>query len=188
MQAEAIDAPEAGVPHDGVKRKQILDGARAVFLNAGFDGASMSDIARGAGVSKGTLYVYFDSKEQLFEALIREDRKQQAEHLVPTVEPRDAREFLGFYGRRLIEIMTRPEMLACHGIRVLSARLAKLAEAGELEIDDAELAAQHFCELCKAGLFNRAMFCSDTVIEREEIGPRIDAAVEVFMRAYGRRG
>jgi AcrR family transcriptional regulator len=212
MQAEAIEAPEGAGSHDGVKRKQILDGARAVFLNDGFDGASMSDIARGAGVSKGTLYVYFESKEQLFEALIREDRKQQAERMVPAVEPRDAREFLGFYGRRLIEIMTRPEMLAqvrlviaattkfprigraffeagpCHGVRVLSARLAKLAEAGELEIEDAELAAQHFAELCKAGLFNRAMFCADVIIQPEEIGPRIDAAVEVFMRAYGRRG
>ena len=69
---------------------QIMDGARTVFLRDGFDGASMNDIARVAGVSKGTLYVYFDSKEQLFEALIREDRKQQAERLVPSASRDDA--------------------------------------------------------------------------------------------------
>ena len=37
------------------KRRQILDGARKVFLNLGFDGASMGEIARACGVSKGTL-------------------------------------------------------------------------------------------------------------------------------------
>jgi len=47
---------------DGAKRRQIMDGARAVFLAQGFDAASMGDIARKAGVSKGTLYVYFDSE------------------------------------------------------------------------------------------------------------------------------
>ena len=45
-----------------------MEGARQVFLSQGFDAASMGEIARRAGVSKGTLYVYFDSKERLFEA------------------------------------------------------------------------------------------------------------------------
>src|ERR1700750_995066 len=44
---------------DTSKRRQILDGARKVFMDLGFDGASMGEIARSAGVSKGTLYVYF---------------------------------------------------------------------------------------------------------------------------------
>ena len=47
------------------KRRQILDGARKVFMNLGFDGASMNEIARAAGVSKGTLYVYFADKNRL---------------------------------------------------------------------------------------------------------------------------
>ena len=44
------------------------DGARTVFLDLGFDGAHMGEIARSAGVSKGTLYVYFADKHRLFEA------------------------------------------------------------------------------------------------------------------------
>ena len=66
---------------DSAKRRQILDGARAVFLADGFDAASMNEIARAAGVSKGTLYVYFDSKDELFAALIREEKREQAEQI-----------------------------------------------------------------------------------------------------------
>ena len=47
----------------------------------GFDAASMGEIAREAKVSKGTLYVYFDSKEALFAALIDETKRATAERL-----------------------------------------------------------------------------------------------------------
>ena len=58
---------------DSSKRRQILDGARKVFMDLGFDGASMNEIARAAGVSKGTLYVYFADKSRLFEAMVEEE-------------------------------------------------------------------------------------------------------------------
>src|ERR1700752_3143493 len=64
--------PAAG--QDPAKRQQIIEGARRVFIDMGFDAASMNDITREAGVSKGTIYVYFASKEELFEALIEEER------------------------------------------------------------------------------------------------------------------
>jgi AcrR family transcriptional regulator len=70
-QAQVKLAPQTA--EDSAKRRQIVQGARAVFLERGFDAASMSDIARAAGVSKGTLYVYFADKEQLFEAIVREE-------------------------------------------------------------------------------------------------------------------
>src|ERR1043165_9423332 len=57
---------------DSAKRRQILDGAHKVFMDLGFDGASMGEIARVAGVSKGTLYVYFTDKSQLFGAVVEE--------------------------------------------------------------------------------------------------------------------
>src|SRR6478735_3824763 len=59
---------------DPAKRKQILDGARRAFMKYGFDAASMNDITREAGVSKGTLYVYFANKEELFAAMIESER------------------------------------------------------------------------------------------------------------------
>ena len=66
---------------DRAKRRQIMEGARTVFLAQGFDAASMGEIARQAGVSKGTLYVYFDSKEALFEAIVEEECRSTAEQL-----------------------------------------------------------------------------------------------------------
>jgi AcrR family transcriptional regulator len=52
--------PAAG--QDPAKRSQIIDGARRVFIEKGFEAASMNDITREAGVSKGTIYVYFANK------------------------------------------------------------------------------------------------------------------------------
>src|SRR5437763_16659123 len=62
---------------DSSKRRQMLDGARKVFMDLGFDGASMGEIARSAGVSKGTLYVYFADKNRLFEAIVEEEALEQ---------------------------------------------------------------------------------------------------------------
>ena len=57
---------------DFAKRQQIMAGAKRCFLKLGFEAASMSDIAAEAGVSKGTLYVYFESKERLFSVIVDE--------------------------------------------------------------------------------------------------------------------
>jgi AcrR family transcriptional regulator len=64
--AEAERPSRLAAGQDPVKRQQILEGANRVFSQMGFDAASMNDITREAGVSKGTIYVYFDSKEELF--------------------------------------------------------------------------------------------------------------------------
>src|SRR5262249_22377170 len=70
------------------KRRQIIEGARAVFLTQGFDAASMGEIARRAGVSKGTLYCYFQSKEELFAVVVQGSCSMQAEALL-ALDPSD---------------------------------------------------------------------------------------------------
>src|SRR5438132_14158471 len=82
------DKAEAQPREETAKCRQIIDGARAVFLAQGFDAASMGEIARQAGVSKGTLYVYFESKEELFAVVAREACKAQAETLL-ALDPDD---------------------------------------------------------------------------------------------------
>src|ERR1700721_4805477 len=76
-QAQVKVAPQ--MAQDSAKRRQIVEGARSIFLAQGFDAASMNDIARAAGVSKGTLYVYFANKEQLFQAIVHEECLVHAE-------------------------------------------------------------------------------------------------------------
>src|SRR5260370_32569947 len=80
-------APGTG-DEDSSKRRQIVEGARQVFLAQGFDAASMGEIARVAGVSKGTLYVYFKNKEELFEAIVGQQCRAQAEQIF-NLDPED---------------------------------------------------------------------------------------------------
>lgn len=211
MTAVVLRAGAGDAVQESAKRRQILDGARRVFLADGFDGASMNDIARVAGVSKGTLYVYFDSKEALFEALIRDDRKQQAERLMIPAGAADPRASLAAWGRELISLMTQPELIAqvriviaatgkfpnlgrafyesgpCYGETCLAARLEAWRTAGALEFADARRAARQFIDLCKSGIFSGCLFGVTETATAEEIGETVDAAVEVFMRAYGAR-
>ena len=53
------------------KRLALVDAALSVFSRVGFAAAKMDDVAEEAGVSKGTVYLYFDSKEQLFEGMVK---------------------------------------------------------------------------------------------------------------------
>jgi AcrR family transcriptional regulator len=213
--ATVADAPwtesAEGEALDGsAKRRQIMDGARTVFMAAGFDGASMNDIARVSGVSKGTLYVYFDSKERLFEALIREERRQQAERLTDfSLEDDDVRGSLFKFGCRLIEMMSRPDTLAhvrtviaasakfpqlgrafyeagpCFGANRLATYMRRMNDEGVLQIADVERAAWQFLELCQAGTFKPLMFRMIDELTTAQIEAGVSAGVEVFMAAYG---
>lgn len=124
MDAQTLDQ-DAGSRYDGsAKRRQIMDGARSAFLASGFDGASMNDIAREAGVSKGTLYAYFGSKEELFEAIIQAEYSQAAERLCAFKRGGEVREMLMDFGFRLISRMSDPDVMAfsrrCRGVREIS--------------------------------------------------------------------
>src|SRR5271167_4477456 len=123
MDLEALDQEAGGRSDGGAKRRQIMEGARQVFLSAGFDGASMNDIARAAGVSKGTLYAYFNSKDELFEAIIRGEYAQSAERLCIFRREGDVREMLTDFGVRLVGRMAEPSTLAL--ARVVLAAVEK---------------------------------------------------------------
>lgn len=63
-------SPRPTIPE--ARTTQILDAAMAVFAREGFAKARMDDIAEEAGLSKGTLYLYFDSKDALIAALLQQ--------------------------------------------------------------------------------------------------------------------
>ena len=79
-----------------------------MFLAQGFDAASMGAIAREAGVSKGTLYVYFKSKEELFEAIVEEQCRQQAEQIFAFDDQADIAAELKRVGADLARFLCRP--------------------------------------------------------------------------------
>ena len=106
---------------DSSKRRQILEGASRVFMDLGFDGASMGEIARAAGVSKGTLYAYFGSKDELFEAIIRAEKGQAAERLCAFRREGDVREMLTDFGVRLMQRICEPGTLALARVVIAAA-------------------------------------------------------------------
>ena len=77
----------------GEKRGAILEAALQVFARHGYAAARMSDIAAAAGVGKGTVYLYFSSKEDLlmgvFEARVNEILSMIDEMVVSRVSPRE---------------------------------------------------------------------------------------------------
>lgn len=73
------------------RRREVLDAALRVFLDAGFRGASLNAVSEEAGVTKGCLYHYFDSKEALLLALMRE-RAQDAGTLGNTFDHAESRD------------------------------------------------------------------------------------------------
>lgn len=192
------------------KRRQILDGARSVFMASGFDGASMGEIAKAAGVSKGTLYVYFDSKEALFEALTLEEKRCLAEALFQfDADDPDVRGALTRLGQSYLVHMIRPDHVAiirmvigatekfprfgqafyeagpAQGVARLTAYLDRHVAAGRLRHADTELAAKHFLHLCQAGLLTRLLFAAGGPVTEAEIGTRVTEAIRVFFAAYG---
>jgi AcrR family transcriptional regulator len=55
------------------RRKEIVDAARSVFARKGFSGAIVDEIAKDAGVAKGTVYLYFRSKKEIYRAVLHDD-------------------------------------------------------------------------------------------------------------------
>jgi AcrR family transcriptional regulator len=193
---------------DGSKRRQILDGGRKVFLDLGFDGASMGEIARAAAVSKGTLYVYFADKCALFEAILEEEALQHGQVVFNFDPARDAETTLKDFGRVYIHLLCRPgggsairtvmaiaERMPDVGrryyARVLDKTINRLSEylsahvaPGDLAIDDCDLAASQFMELCKASLFLPFVFQAAPAPSEERMEAVIASAVRLFLAAY----
>jgi TetR/AcrR family transcriptional regulator len=66
----AFDASERREARKAQSRSRILDAAREIFFRDGFMPANLDDVAKGAGVAKGTLYRYFENKAELYVAVL----------------------------------------------------------------------------------------------------------------------
>jgi AcrR family transcriptional regulator len=193
---------------DGSKRRQILDGASKVFMDLGFDGASMGEIARAAKVSKGTLYVYFADKSRLFEAIVEEETLEQSKLAFNFAPERDVATTLREFGQAYIQLLCRPgggsairTVMAIaermpdvgrryyeHVLENTTGRLASYLEAhvttNDLAIDDCRLAASQFMLMCQASLFLPFIFQAAPPPSSERIGQVIESATRMFLAAY----
>lgn len=196
----------------GRKFDQVLEGARAVFMAEGFEGASVDAIARTAGVSKATLYAYFPDKRLLFLEVVRAECLRQADAAMAEIDPDappeavlrfGARKIVDFYtsdfGRGVARLRasesdrfpelgrqfyeTGPEMARAR----ISAYLEAVCARGALTIPDIPLAADQFVKLCEADLHDRVTCGTRTRFTEAEIARVIDGAVAMFLARYAPR-
>ena len=170
------------------KRRAILAAATEVFLQHGYLGASMDEVAAKAGVSKQTVYKQFDNKERLFAEIVLGTSDQLMDGLfqayVDTLDgAADAREALRALAHRLLQNLTADSVLQLRrlviaeadrfpevcgawftsgferSLEALGQALTRLSDRGLLrELEDPTAAAYQFAGLVMYRPMNRAMF------------------------------
>lgn len=197
------------------KRQAILDAARTLFLQRGYAGTSMDDVAAHAHVSKQTVYAHFVDKKRLFTALITADiagSKTSSHPLIAAMPHSDhvERDLRDFARAHLADVM-QPELLRMRRMLIGEAeRFPDLAQAwyqagpqrscavfatwfetldqrGLLRVPDPLLAAQHFNWLILSIPVNTAMSVPlhGPVFTPHELNHYADEGVRVFLAAYG---
>jgi len=194
----------------GRKFDQVLDAARRAFMDEGYEGTSMDDIAAMAKVSKATVYSYFPDKNLLFiEAAKAEISRitQEAEEVAIQSAPLEvvlkftAGAIVNFYMSRFGQSLFRvcvseserfPELGQTFyeaGAKMGRARLSQYfadeTDRGTLKVDDPLLAADQFAELCRADLFQRVCFGLADTITAQDIERVINGAISTFLARYG---
>jgi AcrR family transcriptional regulator len=126
--------------------EEILDAAVELFGEQGFARTKLDDVARRAGVSKGTLYLYFDSKESLFREMVRT-------RIVSTVVQTEAiiRTHVGSYHDLLVTLASRTWQLvrdpaAARIIRVVHSELSNFPELARFYFEEVILRSRRALE------------------------------------------
>lgn len=200
-----------GRPKDLEKRAAILEAAKRLFPEHGFEGTSMDAVAAEAGVSKLTVYSHFGGKEALFIETIRCKCEGLLPHTLFEVDvAAPVRGQLLGVARAFFGLMMSEGALGMHRTLVASSqhspKLAKLFwEAGplqiqaalgdmlqkevvarQLDIADTRLAASQFFALLKGQHHARMLFgCGRPTPAEAEA--HLEATVDMFLRAYSPR-
>src|SRR5580700_9518392 len=187
------------------KRQAIIEAATALFLEQGYQGTSMDDIAATAAVSKQTVYKNFADKQQLFSDIVlgaalprmlagTDDLEAALKalarrYLATVMQPRLLQM------RRLIvaESGRFPDLARAYYERVpehvmtgLAAQFGDLAGRGLLRIDDPAVAAGHYAFLVLGLALDRAMFLGPGHgMSAAELDRQADEAARAFLAAYG---
>lgn len=191
-----------------VRQAAIVAAARAAFLEHGYASTSMSTIAAELGGSKGTLWAYFPSKEDLFAAVLDDVTSSFRQNLDDALRPgRDCRTTLLDFSERFLLKMLHPDSIRLQRLivgesgrfpeigRIFYARgpqfvLERLSdyirgrmEAGELRTDDPMQAAMNLVQLSQAQQSLR-LWGILGIPEAGEIHAHAVRTLDLFNRAY----
>jgi len=210
LSIEMIPAGTAGLDDAAtMRRKAFVDAARELFFANGYAGTTMSSIASKVGGSKTTLWTYFPSKEELFEAVVDDIVEQYGQTLaidLPLDEP--VLDVLRRFGNLLMTKLTATPILSLFRLVVGEAeRFPHLAETfyergprrgkaraaiwvgekmvrGELRMGDPMRAVQQFTGLCQSGIYQFAMLNLPESRDLSRLQDDVDAALDTFYRAW----
>ena len=188
------------------KRATIIKGATQVFINDGYEIASMDKIAEAAGVSKRTVYNHFESKEILFEAIVEDILEQRSNYNQIIYKP-DAslkEQLLEFAELEIFFIDTPHKLELSRFLSVtflknrdyqrkmtkkyppISLMLISWLESAKadnrINAKDTMIAARVFYALVVGGITWPVLFTEG--FNRSAITPLLDEAIEVFLAKY----
>jgi len=195
----------------GRKFDQVIDGARSVFMREGYEGASVDEIARDAGVSKATLYSYFPDKQHLFLAVLEAECAQQAEieFLIGTRElsVEDTLHvicktlmtfILSRFGQDMFRVCVAetqrfPELGRSFyesGPKKWGRKIAQFLDSPRaravLTIEDTAIASDQLAQLCRTDLMLKVLFGIEDEPSEAEIDRVAAEAVKTFLARYRR--
>lgn len=192
------------------KRAQVIDAAVEEFQSRGFAAASMDSVSAAAGVSKRTLYKYFESKENLFQTIVAELSERVEGTLDIRYDPdRDIRAQLTALAMAEGRLLTSPDVMAMSRMIIgETLRSPELAAAVQGKIDkrsafvemferasadgklaplDAGLAADELIGLIKVRAFWPVIFGAP-ILTDDQMREVADQSVEMILARYGPGG
>jgi TetR/AcrR family transcriptional regulator, mexJK operon transcriptional repressor len=195
--------------------RTILDATLQLYLEKGYAGTNTDEVAAHSSVSKRTIYHHFADKDELvreaLKLLIAAAEEQGAESFDVLAESNDLDSDLRRFARQHIFDVIQPDVMQVRrriiseverfpeiarawyeaapnrAKKKLAACFERLCDRGLLRIADTEIAAEQFNWLILSIPMNRAMFDADTIEDTSRHADYADAAVDVFLAAYGAR-
>ena len=190
------------------KREAILNGAVQVFIEWGYDNASMDQIAEAAGVSKRTVYNHFLNKENLFQEVVAKFlAEQQVLKQIPYDPSRTIEDQLRAFANAELFLINSPSRLGLSRVltsvfirdidyaRTTRAKYASphepfigwliaAHEDNKLHVDDPPLAARVFYAMIEGALTWPALFQQGVMTE--DVSPLIDELLHTYIARYRR--
>lgn len=210
----SVTLPKATPSRWDRKRQAIVAAATRLFLERGYEGTSIEDVAATATVSKPTVYNHFADKKQLYAACVQQTvtRIDEVVALVAVSfeRNRDIKSALEGLAAAFLMALMQPEVVRLRRLviatanqfpevarswydsgfrrvlRTLADTFLRERERGTLRFDDAMIAANHFVGLLLWIPVNEAMFCvSEENPGKGAIARQANLGVEAFLRGYG---
>jgi AcrR family transcriptional regulator len=143
----ANERPDTAASNARQRRKEarpqeLLDAALALFVEKGFAATRSEEVASRAGVSKGTLYLYFPSKEELFKAVVRQNLTTviaEGEELVHSFEGRTSELLTCLMGEWWHRVVDTP---ASGIFKVMMSEARNFPDLAQFYVDEVVLPAE----------------------------------------------